>query len=85
MYQNPHRAPKIVISIIGLNKAITFIRKFGNRNLAVIAPNANSRNVAITHTSHCISDVIKAKNGAKKAASKIPSERDEGFSQNIAS
>jgi hypothetical protein len=48
MYQNPQSAPKTIINIKGLINAVRFIKSCGNMNLAIVAPRANSNNVAMT-------------------------------------
>ena len=79
IHQNPHKAPNITMIMIGLIIPTKFIRDIGKTNLAIKAPSANSNSVAITQKPPWISEVSKAKKGARTAANKIMSEAEDAF------
>jgi hypothetical protein len=79
IHQNPHKAPNIIMIMIGLIIPTKFTRDIGKTNLAIKAPSANSNSVAITQKPPWISEVSKAKKGARTAANRIMSEAEDAF------
>lgn len=79
IHQTPHKAPNIIMIMIGLLKPTRFTRDIGKINLAIKAPNANSNRVAITQKPPWISEVSKAKKGARAAVNRIISETEDSF------
>ena len=83
MYQNPHNAPKMMISGIGVKNSKPLHADKGKMKRAIIAPSQSSVAVKKTHRPPSISDVSNASTGAKVAAVFINSPSGEGFNQNI--